>query len=185
MRILPCTRKRFINKIKYHKFKPGQMNYVNIARNEVIITLNRYNKGLTTCDNSNGVDLLVYSVLFIVVAILYSRNKTDAYPYLQDNPFKFLFICLICTGIFGYVILCIYRPTNSPHMINTYTEGAIRYACLYDNAPIPLHPLFEDKQLFERVYNATKGWHTDCITNTIALLKALAIENCTMNKVTH
>lgn len=150
------------------------------ARAELIHILDVYNRGLLGCTSDYGInDYWLYVSLFAFMVIwLASILEPKDCTLCTILLISLIFSLLVCNAFF----MC-YRLGDTPTVIYSFTSSAIRYGCKYKSRVISLDLIYQDKLLFERIYNNSNDFYDreqGSIIHAISILRALTIENCTI-----
>lgn len=153
------------------------MSGIEEARSALIQTIQLYNEGVSSCSIYG--DEIIYGVIFISCLLRAFNDKRPFYDVFIE-----LAACTLCGCVLACVILFLFRASNSPNTICEMTSMAIRRGCAYDRTLIRINPLFEDKDLFARIYQQAGQNEFSACKSAISALKTMAIEyaatrNCT------
>ena len=147
------------------------------ARSALIQTIEFYNQGVSNCSVYG--DEIIYVCLFLTILVLNFKDKRAFYEVFIE-----LVGLTALSWIIVWLVIWILRSSNSPHTIYMVPSMAVRHGCAYDRTPIRINPLFEDKDLFARIYKEAGNSEYKACVGAISTLKTMAIEyiatrNCT------
>jgi len=155
------------------------MTPVEQARFELIEAIDVYNRGITHCPSDTLVFFIASFVFAVVVTIYVVTDK----KVFVESPFTHTLICLVYAWLGTVLLGSLMFGGGDDDTWRIYKEPrtAINYGCMKHALPIRLNPLFEDKEMFDRIYqeNNSSKWHA--IVHGINTLKRLTIEYNTMN----
>jgi len=147
------------------------MSHFEQTKAALIACVDVYNHGLSNCDTDGGLSYgLLYAAILAVLVVFQPKNVSFA-SHVHNFG-----ISILMAFLYTIVILNVTSWNDSATMIYMNPSGAIRYGCYYHSAPIRLNPIFDDPQLFERIYKDAKGIGRQSIEDAIAVLRALSIE---------